>query len=70
LIVATALLCFGRNIATLVIGRLLQGLAAAIVWVSGMALLVDTFGSFHIGQAMGYIFMSMSTFIMTTNASH
>ncbi|KAL8671261.1 MAG: hypothetical protein Q9168_004230 [Polycauliona sp. 1 TL-2023] len=57
---ATLMLCFGRTIAVLVAGRLLQGISAAIVWTVGLALLVDTVGQGEIGQVMGYISISMS----------
>lgn len=45
----------GSSITVLVIGRLLQGVAAAVVWVVGLALLVDTVGKDEIGQSMGII---------------
>jgi MFS family permease len=41
-------------------GRVLQGASAAVVWVVGLALLVDTVGPDEIGQAMGYVGLSMS----------
>lgn len=56
---STLLLCFGNAIALLVVGRLLQGAAAAIVWSVGCALLVDTFDT-AVGVAMGYVGASMS----------
>ncbi|KAL8654486.1 MAG: hypothetical protein Q9226_003418 [Calogaya cf. arnoldii] len=61
---ATLMLCFGRTIAVLVAGRLLQGVSAAIVWTVGLALLVDTVGQKEIGQVMGYISISMSVSIL------
>ena len=51
---ATILISFGRHIALLVIARFLQGLAAAITWTSGLALLMDIFGKERYGEAMGY----------------
>ncbi|KAI9858892.1 MAG: hypothetical protein M1813_007194 [Trichoglossum hirsutum] len=57
---ATALLCIGSTIALLVVGRLLQGISAAVVWTVGLALLVDTVGQNEVGQAMGYVNLSMS----------
>lgn len=56
---STLLLCLGKTIALLVVGRLLQGLSAAVVWSSGLALLADTMGK-DIGYAMGYIGIAMS----------
>ncbi|KAI1851116.1 hypothetical protein JX266_003781 [Neoarthrinium moseri] len=56
---STFLLCFGRSIGLLVLGRLLQGFSAAIVWSVGCALLVDTMES-AVGVAMGYVSVAMS----------
>ncbi|KAJ4306101.1 hypothetical protein N0V88_000897 [Collariella sp. IMI 366227] len=56
---STLLLCLGKTIVLLVIGRILQGLSAAIVWSVGLALLVDTIGK-DIGYAMGYVNIAMS----------
>ncbi len=56
---STLLLCLGNSIALLVVGRLLQGLSAAIVWSVGCALLVDTMGN-SVGVAMGYVSIAMS----------
>ena len=57
---ATVMLCVGSSIGTLIAGRLLQGLSAAVVWTVGLALLVDTVGQQDIGQAMGYVSLSIS----------
>ncbi|KAH6683125.1 MFS transporter-like protein [Halenospora varia] len=57
---STVMLCLARSVALLVVGRLLQGLAAAIVWTVGTALLVDTVGQTEIGQTLGYVSLSMS----------
>ncbi|KAI1455290.1 MFS general substrate transporter [Annulohypoxylon moriforme] len=56
---STLLLCFGNSIGLLVLGRLLQGFSAAIVWSVGCALLVDTMKS-AVGVALGYLGISMS----------
>ncbi|KAI0134138.1 major facilitator superfamily domain-containing protein [Xylariales sp. AK1849] len=56
---STLLLCLGRSIGLLVLGRLLQGFSAAIVWSVGCALLVDTMES-SVGIAMGYVATAMS----------
>ncbi|KAK5134708.1 hypothetical protein LTR08_006223 [Meristemomyces frigidus] len=61
---ATVLLCVGSSIAVLAAGRVLQGISAAVVWVVGLALLVDTVGPGDIGQAMGYVGLSMSMAIL------
>jgi len=61
---ATLLLCLGTSIVLLIIGRLLQGISAAIVWTVGLALLVDTAGQEEIGQVMGYVSISMSVAVL------
>lgn len=57
---ATALLCVGTDIGLWIAGRLFQGAAAAVVWTVGIALLVDTVGKEGLGQAIGYVSMSLS----------
>ena len=57
---ATVMLCVGNSIVVFMIGRVLQGASAAVVWVVGLALLVDTVGQDEVGQAMGYVSLSMS----------
>lgn len=57
---STAMLCVGSSIGVLAAGRVLQGISAAVVWVVGLALLVDTVGPDEVGQAMGYVGLSMS----------
>ncbi|KAK5109342.1 hypothetical protein LTR62_007111 [Meristemomyces frigidus] len=61
---STILLCLGNSIGMLAAGRVLQGFSAAVVWVVGLALLVDTVGSDGVGQAMGYVGLSMSLAIL------
>ncbi|KAI0179583.1 MFS general substrate transporter [Hypoxylon sp. FL1284] len=56
---STLLLCFGNSIGLLILGRILQGFSAAVVWSVGCALLVDTMES-AVGVAMGYVGISMS----------
>ncbi|KAI5239542.1 MFS general substrate transporter [Aureobasidium subglaciale] len=57
---STVFLVAGNSLALIVVGRILQGLSAAVVWVVGLALLQDTVGSEAIGQAMGYVGIAMS----------
>ena len=57
---ATALLDVGTSIQLLIVGRVLQGICGAIVWITGLALLVDTVGTDHVGEAMGYVGASLS----------
>jgi len=58
------MLCIGSTIAILIAGRVLQGFSAAIVWTTGMALLVDTVGQRDVGQAIGYVGLAMSVAIL------
>lgn len=60
---STLLLCFGTSIGLLVLGRLLQGLSAGIVWSVGCALLVDTMED-AVGVAMGYVATAMSVALL------
>lgn len=58
LAVATALLCIGSHLSLWILGRLLQGWAATVVWTAGAALLVDRFEEDALGNALGYFAMS------------
>ena len=64
---STIILCLGRTIALLIIGRILQGLSAAIVWTVGLALMVDTVPD-KIGEAMGYSAIAMSMGLLVSPA--
>lgn len=57
---STIMLCVGSSIGILIAGRVLQGFSAAVVWVVGLALLVDTVGPDNIGTAMGHATLSIS----------
>ncbi|EKG18517.1 Major facilitator superfamily [Macrophomina phaseolina MS6] len=61
---STVMLNIGTSIGILIAGRLLQGASAAVVWVVGLALLVDTVGQTDVGQSMGYVSMAMSLAIL------
>ncbi|KAF2215897.1 hypothetical protein CERZMDRAFT_65285 [Cercospora zeae-maydis SCOH1-5] len=61
---STALLCAGRSIGEFAAGRVLQGVSAAVVWTTGLALLVDTVGPEEIGAAMGYVGLAMSLAVL------
>jgi MFS family permease len=56
---ATVMLCVARVVWLIVLGRILQGAAAAIVWVVGIALLVDTVGEERIGETLGWVSSAM-----------
>jgi MFS family permease len=58
------MLCLARTVSLLVVGRIFQGAAAAIVWTVGQALLVDTVGQKEIGQTLGWVSISMSMSIL------
>ncbi|GME46072.1 membrane transporter protein [Neofusicoccum parvum] len=60
LLAATVLLFLGNNIAVLVIARVLQGVAAAVVWTIGLALCLETVGSDNLGKTIGSIFSFIS----------
>lgn len=66
LLLATSFLAFGRTMAILMTGRVLQGLSAALVWTSGLGLLTDTFGPERYSEAVGYTQAAVS--IGTTSA--
>lgn len=57
---STGLLCIGTSVTLLILGRMLQGISAALVWTVGLALLVDTVEKDVVGQAMGYILLGMT----------
>lgn len=57
---ATGLLCIGTSVPILVVGRMFQGISAALVWTVGVALLLDTVEKDAVGQAMGYVSLGMT----------
>jgi MFS family permease len=57
---ATVLFTLSKNLGLLYLARILQGVSASIVWVVGLALLVDATGSEGIGSAMGWISLGLS----------
>jgi MFS family permease len=59
------MLCLGSSISILVVGRILAGVSAAVVYTSGLALLVDTVGKEEIGAAMGWVGLSISMGFVT-----
>ncbi|KAF2736523.1 MFS transporter-like protein [Polyplosphaeria fusca] len=61
---STVLLNVGSTIAVLIVGRILQGVSAAVVWVVGLALLADTIPQERLGQATGYVMLGMSLGIL------
>ncbi|KAI9825020.1 MAG: hypothetical protein M1826_007098 [Phylliscum demangeonii] len=57
---ATGLLHIGNSVGILLVGRFVQGLADAMVFTVGLALVLDTVGPAHIGAAMSFPFMALS----------
>lgn len=56
---STLMLCLGKVIGLLIVGRILQGFSAAVAWSVCLALLADTMGR-NIGLSMGYVSIAMS----------
>jgi MFS family permease len=63
---STLMLCLGRSIPILVVGRMLQGASASVVWVVALALLADTVSEGEAGKAMGYVGMATSLGILVS----
>lgn len=61
---ATIMLNVATSVAVFIIGRLLQGISAAVVWVVGLALLADTVPREMLAQYMGYVSLGMTSGFM------
>ncbi|KAK4941521.1 hypothetical protein LTR10_018539 [Elasticomyces elasticus] len=57
---STLMLCLGKTIPVLVVGRMLQGASACVVWVVALALIADTVSEEEAGKAMGYVGLATS----------
>ena len=55
LLVSTLMFAFAQNIPVFVIARLLQGMSAAVVWTTGLAMVQDTVGPGKMGQVLGTV---------------
>ncbi|KAK5128520.1 hypothetical protein LTR85_003189 [Meristemomyces frigidus] len=44
----------------MVLGRILQGISATVIWTTGLAVMVDTVGEGRIGEYMGYIGIALN----------
>ncbi|KAL9638881.1 MAG: hypothetical protein Q9204_001328 [Flavoplaca sp. TL-2023a] len=55
-IISTVVFCFARGPGLLVLGRVLQGLAASVIYTAGLALVADAVGADEIGAWMGFVF--------------
>lgn len=61
---STVMLCLAKTVVLFVMGRILQGFAAAVVWTVGIALLVDTVGQNSIGEVLGWVSLSMAVAVL------
>ena len=57
---ANVLLCIGSSLTILVLGRLLQGMAAGVVWAIGFALIPETVGQERAGEAIGMVSLGLN----------
>ena len=57
---ANLMLCFGSSIAVLLVGRFLQGCAAAVVWAVGFAMAPETMGTEKAGLAVGFLSLGIN----------
>ncbi|KAI9720217.1 MAG: hypothetical protein M1812_003035, partial [Candelaria pacifica] len=57
---STIMLHLGATIWILILARFFQGLAAAVLYSAGLALLYDSVGKDRIGEAMGYITLAIT----------
>lgn len=55
---ASLLLCFMNNVAMLIVGRALQGLASALTWTIGLSIVARSADKSHVGRAMGWVTLS------------
>ena len=62
LILGTAIFAFGQSFTIIAIGRVLQGMAAVMVWTGGIAMIQDSVGSANLGQALE----TVSNFLKST----
>ncbi|KAH7245057.1 major facilitator superfamily domain-containing protein [Fusarium tricinctum] len=61
LVAGIALFVIGQSFTILLLARILQGMAAAVVWTVGLAIIQDSVGSGKLGQAIGAIFSVVTT---------
>ena len=62
---AVLMIWLGPTITVQLIGRLLQGAAAAMIWITGMAMIADAAGHADVGKYIGYISIAMMVPSMT-----
>ncbi|KAL9066070.1 MAG: hypothetical protein Q9161_007795 [Pseudevernia consocians] len=56
---STIMIWRSSSIALQVAGRVLQGSAAAFIWITGLAMIADTVGQKDVGQSLAYMSMAM-----------
>lgn len=61
---STVSFAVGKSLPILLTARILEGFSAAIVGTLGSALLRDAFGAEHIGKAMGYTSLAVSSALL------
>ncbi|CAK1358661.1 unnamed protein product [Cercospora beticola] len=57
---ATVLLWLAPNMAAQICGRVFQGMSSTVVWTTGLALLAENVSPEHIGEAAGYLGISLN----------
>jgi MFS family permease len=63
LVAGTALFVSGRSFIVLLLARVLQGMAAAVVWTVGLAIVQDSVGAGKLGQAIGAVSIPLPSLI-------
>lgn len=58
--IGTLIVHFGSTISTLVVERLLQGLAAALLYMAGLVLLRESWRDDNLGYAIGYLSLAIT----------
>ena len=61
---STVFLYVGSPLSLLILGRIFEGISGAVMWTSGLGLLVDSVGQMEIGKIMGYCSLSIESAIL------
>lgn len=59
-VLGTVLLCVGRPMSILLVGRALQGVGSSFVWITGLAVLADTFRLQELGVVLALVDIATS----------
>lgn len=65
---STLLLMLGRTMTVLLAARALQGISAAVVWTTGLALCLETVGAENLGKAIGTVRQLLSSGLISTSS--